>query len=105
MISLLNPTSLILGIIAWALPIINIFKHKKYNNENWATLSIISMSTCAISIYFQLIYNNNLVVIGDLSALMDIIGTSMFLSSVLLIITIILNVTTLLIYRNKVRKQ
>ena len=45
-----------------------------------------------------------LVVIGDLSALMDIIGTSVFLSSVLLIITIILNVTTLLIYRNKTKK-
>lgn len=104
MFILLNPASLILGIIAWVLPIINIFKHKKNNNENWATLSIISMSTCAISICFQLIYNNHLVVIGDLSALMDIIGTSVFLSSVLLIITIILNVTTLFIYRNKAEK-
>ncbi|MDU5111045.1 MAG: hypothetical protein E6248_11395 [Clostridium sp.] len=104
MIILLNPVSLILGIIAWILPIINIIKYKKNNNENWATLSIVSMSACAISIYFQIIYSNYLVNIEDLSSLMDTIGTSVFMSSVLLIITIILNVATLLIYRNKAEK-
>lgn len=101
MITLFNPASLILGIIAWILPIINIIRYKKHNN-NWATLSIISLSACATSIYFQMIFSNHLVNIEDLSGLMDTIGTSVFMSSVLLIVTIILNVTTLFIYRNKV---
>lgn len=101
MITLLNPASLLLGLIAWILPIINIINHKKLNNKNWATLSVTSMSACAISIYFQILYNNHLVNINDWTAIMDTIGSSVFLSSALLVVTIILNIITLLMYRNK----
>ncbi len=101
MITLLNPASLLLGLIAWILPIVNIINHKKLNNKNWATLSMISMSACAVSIYFQILYNNHLVNINDWTAIMDTIGSSVFLSSALLVVTIILNIITLLMYRNK----
>lgn len=104
MITLLNPASLLLGLIAWILPIINIVKHKKLNNKNWATLSMTSMGACATSIYFQILYNNHLVNINDWTAIMDTIGSLVFVSSVLLVITIILNVITLLIYRDRTVK-
>lgn len=96
MITLFNFASLLFGLIAWILPIINIVNHKKLNNKNWANLSVISMGACATSIYFQLLYNNHLVNINDWTAIMDIIDSSVFLSSTLLIVTIILNIITLL---------
>lgn len=101
MINLLNSASLLLGLIAWILPMINIVNYKKLNNKNWATLSVISIGACATSIYFQLLYNNHLVNINDWSAIMDIIGFSVFLSSALLIVTIILNIITLFMYHYK----
>lgn len=101
MISLLNPASLILGLIAWILPIINITKHKNQNHKNWATLSIMSMAACSLSLCFQIIYNNHLVNINDWTALMDITGSLVFVSLVLVIVTIILNVITLFMYRER----
>ncbi len=51
MITLLNFVSLILGLIAWILPIINII-NKKLNNKNWANLSVISIGgLCYFNIF------------------------------------------------------
>jgi cytochrome c oxidase subunit 4 len=96
MIIFLNLGSLILGLAAWILPVINIFKYKKC--DKWYVLSIISISFCALSIFFQLYYQNYLVKIDDLPALMDTIATSSFLSAVLLFVTIILNGINLTIF-------
>ncbi|MBU5257147.1 hypothetical protein KQI04_13050 [Tissierella praeacuta] len=101
MMVLLNVGSLVLGLIAWILPIINLVKSEKNNHDNWATLSVISISSCAISLCFQIFYNNHLVKIADWSALMDTIGAVSFVSAVLLTVTIILNVITLVIYGNR----
>lgn len=98
MVSFLMLSSLVLGLIAWILPIINLMQFKKNKNRNWATLSILSISACAISLYFQIFYNNYLVEIWDVSALMDTTGASAFLSAVLMIVTIILNAINLIIY-------
>lgn len=99
MISFLMPGSLVLGLIAWMLPVINLTLLKKHENRNWAILSILSISACAISLCFQIFYNNYLVKIGDWSALMDTTGATAFVSSVILVVTIILNAITLIIYR------
>ncbi|WP_326909907.1 hypothetical protein [Sedimentibacter sp. MB31-C6] len=98
MISFLMLGSLVLGLIAWILPVINIMRFKKSNNNNWVILSFLSISACAITLYFQILYNNYLVEIWDASALMDTTGASTFLSVVLLVVTIILNVITMIIY-------
>ena len=105
MIGLLNLGSLVLGLIAWGLPAIALMRYKKGDDRNWATLSIISISACAISLCFQTLYNNYLVKIEDLSALMDTIGTVAFLSVVLLVVTIVLNIITLIVYRDRTAKQ
>ena len=95
MVSFLMLGSLVLGLISWILPVLSITKY----NKNWATYSIISMSSCSIALAFQILYSNHMVRIGDLAALMDTSGTSAVLSVILLIISIILNILSL-IYNN-----
>jgi cytochrome c oxidase subunit 4 len=101
---LLNIGSLVLGIIAWIFPVVNLMQHKKHEHRNWIVLSIMSISACAISLYLQLFYNYHLVKSADWSALMDTTGAVVFVSAVLVIITIILNVITLIIYRDRTVK-
>lgn len=101
MIILLNPASLILGLIAWIIPVISIIQHKKHNNNNWGILSIMSMIACATSLFFQIFYVNHLVKIEDWTAIMDTIGAVVFAAGTLLVITIVLNVITIFIYGNK----
>ncbi|MBS4220271.1 hypothetical protein KHA96_18375 [Bacillus sp. FJAT-49711] len=90
----LNIGSLVLGLIAWILPVMNLVHHRKQENKKWIVFSIISTSACAISICFQIFYNYHLVKIEDWSALMDTIGAVAFASAFLIIVTILLNALT-----------
>jgi cytochrome c oxidase subunit 4 len=99
-----NVGSLLLGLISWLFPIISIISYRRGNQKNWITLSILSMSACIISLWFQIIYNNYLVKIEDWSALMDTTGALVFVSAVLIIITIILNIINLFLYKNRLSK-
>lgn len=101
MIILLNPASLLLGLIAWILPIISLMQYKENKNKSWIILSIISISSCVISLFLQSIYNNHLVQINDWSALMDTTDALVFVSAVLIVVTIILNTVTTFIYYKK----
>lgn len=100
MVGLLNLGSLVLGLIAWTLPVVNLFRSKKHDHKNWGMFSIMSISACAISLCFQIFYNYHLVMIEDWGALMDTMGGVVFAATVLLIVTIILNVINLNVYRN-----
>lgn len=104
MIGWLNVGSLVLGLIAWLLPVVNLVGYIIGKQRNWAILSILSISACAISLCFQIFYNNHLVKIEDWSALMDTTGAVAILSAVLLVVTIILNAITLVVYRDKTAK-
>jgi len=104
MIGLLNLGSLVLGLMAWILPVVNLMRYTKHDNRNWVTLSIMSISACAISLYFQIYYGYYLIKLEDWSALMDTQGTVAFVASVLLIVTLILNAITLIVYRNSLVK-
>lgn len=98
MVSFLMLGSLILGLISWILPSLNIVK----NNKNWALYSIISLSACSIALAFQISYSNLMVKIGDISALMDTSGTSALLSLILLLVAVTLNMISLMKYYRKV---
>jgi biotin transporter BioY len=100
----LNIGSLMLGLIAWILPVVNLLRDKKREKKKWIRLSLISVSTCAISICFQIFYIYYLVKIEDWSALMDTIGAMAFASAVLIIVTIILNAFTIILYRERTAK-
>lgn len=104
MISLLNPASLVLGLIAWVLPIVNLMLYKKHFHWHWPAVSVLSISSCAISLCLQIFYNNYLVKIADWSALLDTTDAVVFAAVVLLIVTITLNVITLLVYYDRTAK-
>lgn len=101
MVTFLNLGSLILGLIAWALPSVGIGRYKKGNHKNWALFPFASMSACAVSICFQLMYQNHLVKIEDISAIYDTTGASATLSLILLISTFVLNLINLFIYHER----
>lgn len=105
MVGLLNLGSLVLGIIAWILPVVNLLQYKKHDQWNGAVLSIMSICACAISLCFQIFYTKHLVEIEDWSALMDTAGTMAFVAAVLVIVTIILNAITLIVYRNRTENE
>lgn len=56
---LLNVGSLVLGLIAWILPLVNIIRRDKDNNKSWPWLSIASLNACTVSLWFQIIYNRS----------------------------------------------
>jgi cytochrome c oxidase subunit 4 len=100
-VGLFNVGSIALGLVAWMLPIVSLMRFKKKNNDNWAILSIMSISACAVSLFFQINYNNHLVRIEDWSALMDTTGAVVFVSGVLLVVTLLLNLVTVVVYRTE----
>jgi len=101
MIVWLNLGSLVLGLIAWILPVVNLLRYGKHDHRNWTTLSITSISACAISLCFQIFEINHRVKVEDWSALMDTMNAVAFVSATLLVVTIILNVITLIVYRDR----
>ncbi|WP_343379293.1 hypothetical protein [Candidatus Bathycorpusculum sp.] len=95
----LNLGSLLLGLVAWLLPLINLVIGNKAKNKNWAVLSVASVSACAVSLCMQLFEQGSMVQAKDWSALMDTANAVVNVSLVLLVVTITLNVITLVVYR------
>ncbi len=101
----LNVGSLILGFIAWILPVVNLMQRHKTDNGNWAILTAASITACAVSLCLQLFYTNHLVTIEDWSALMDTSGAVASVATFLLVVTIILNVISFITYYEKTAKD
>jgi cytochrome c oxidase subunit 4 len=101
MVGLLNLGSLVLGLIAWILPVVNLMRYGKRDHRDWIVLAIMSISACAISLCSQILYQYHLVRIGDWSALMDTTAAAAFVSTTLLAVTIALNAMTLIVYRDR----
>jgi len=101
---LLHLGSLVLGIIAWILPAVNLMRYKGQNHNSWVIFSIMSISACAISLCFQIVNTYHLVKIEDWAALLDTMGALVSVAAVLLIVTLILNTITLIVYRDRTAK-
>ena len=97
----LNLGSLVLGLIAWILPIVNLARLNKVENKNWNVYTVLSISACAISLFMQILYQNHLVNIEDWSAIMDTSHGVAVVSSALLAVTLVLNIITLVKYQKK----
>ena len=91
--------SLLLGLIAWALPVINIAGMGSVKNKYRAVFSMASLGACAISLFFQIVYQNYLVRIEDWSAIMDTSDALVRVAAGLLVITLALNVAALVVCR------
>ena len=101
MIVFFNLSSLMLGLCAWILPVVNIMRSGKNGHRDWVALCMISISACAISLCFQIFSLNQRVKVADWSALMDTMSGVACVSAVLLVVTIILNAITLNVYRDR----
>ncbi len=97
MVGFLMLGSLFLGLIAWILPVVSIIRYKKCNIIN-GLICLISLTACAVSLCFQIIYNYHLVKSEEWSSLLDTSGGSVMASVILLIVTIILNIAVLFTY-------
>ncbi|MCG8483035.1 MAG: hypothetical protein MJA31_06970 [Clostridia bacterium] len=100
--SLLNLGSIIFGLIACILPIINLMQLNQPNQKKWIIFSVTSLSSCSISLSMQIFYTKYLVSIEDWSALMDTSNAVALAAVILLIVTILLNALTLVYYRQKI---
>ena len=85
-----NLTSILLGLLAWALPIL--YLRVKKRRELFCCGSF---AACALSLLFQLREVMDRTNIGDLSAIMDTINAVNFCAAVLMTVTLILNLIAL----------
>lgn len=99
----LNFGSLVLGAVAWILPAINLYRYDK-RSRNWVTISFVSISACSVSLFFQILSFYKRVMAEDWSALMDTVSVIASVPAIMLIGTIILNVITFYIYRDRAAK-
>ncbi|MBV1709396.1 MAG: hypothetical protein KMY54_06025 [Erysipelothrix sp.] len=97
----LNVGSLVLGLFAWTLPVISILIARKKKLNFWS-LTALSLIACAIAIFFQMLYNQHLIDIGDMSALLDTSKAVTYISGVLLVSTTILNAFNIGINNKKI---
>ena len=88
----LNLFSLILGLLAWVLPLVYLIKSKAKDSRKWSLYSTSSFTACILALLMQIIYQSHLVDVGDLSALMDTSSAVVTVSVFLIIVTVALNV-------------
>ena len=84
--------SIILGLGAWILPLINLMQQKYEKNFNGLNgyIPIISFTLCFISIYSQILLMKSY---GDeWTLVIDALGALSFVTPILIIVTVILNV-------------
>lgn len=95
----LTTGSILFGLIAVVIPIINLTREDKSKVNNLGLLSGISISSCAISLCMQIFYTNHLLSIEDFTAMMALLGIISKASLVLLLATIALNIITYMTYK------
>ncbi len=86
-----NLISLCLGLMGWAIPVVQMARLAKHKKGLGRFASILSMGACCLAIWFQICCNGHLVNIEDWSALMDTIAAVRSVSLFLLISTFLLN--------------
>lgn len=90
--------SLILGLAAWIIPFIAIRPAQK---KRIFSLSVLSLSACIISLTLQILEIRHRVNQADWSALMDTINMLSWVVVIFIIITIILNLIILNLWKSK----
>lgn len=94
-----NLTALILGLTSWGLAITGIFSHKK--EYNWKYYSIASLICCSAALFIPTLNTYLIMRFEHISTVEDIIGADCFASAVLLLGTVLFNVCSVLIHREK----
>ncbi|NLY38533.1 MAG: hypothetical protein GX044_04440 [Firmicutes bacterium] len=103
--ALLNLGSLVFGLMAWILPIVNLVLRDPAGHKGWAVFSVASSSACALALCLQIFYQNYLVRMEAWSALMDTSSAVALVSAILLLVTVLLNAVSIAIYRGRSARQ
>ncbi len=85
-----NLGSLILGAIAWLIPLFEISQLQKGHEPK--NHIIYSFTACSIALVFQLLEIRRYVIIQDISGIMDTVGAVSIVSFILVVITFVLNI-------------
>lgn len=88
---MLNLGSVVLGLIGWAIPVVQLRCMVKGKRGLGRYAHILSMGACGLAIWFQICYDEHLVRIGDWGALADTIGAARKVSVLLLVTTLLIN--------------
>lgn len=99
----LNLLAVLLGLIAWSLAVISIFSRKK--EYRWKYYSIFSLISCSISLHIPSLVTYLTMRFEYYSTVEDVIGAYYFGSAVLLLGTILFNICSVIIHRDKSEKQ
>lgn len=91
MMGLLNVGSLLFGLIAWILPVINLMRSDKSNLKKMMLFSLLSLISCLISLYMQILAKHYLLVIEDWAALLDTMYIFEIISGIVLVVSVTLN--------------
>ena len=87
----MNLASLGLGLAAWLLPLVAVALFKKARGRLSSVLTTVSALCCALSLYLQICYQNHLVEIEDISAVLDTSEPLVFVAGILVGVTAFLN--------------
>lgn len=101
MIAFLNVGSLLFGLLAWIVPVAGIGRYSKIDGKNKVYFSAFSFSACAVSLCMQIFEINERVKLQDWSALMDTSGSLVKVCTVLVVVTILLNLFALAVFQEK----
>lgn len=103
MYGLLNLGSLLLGLIAWSLPVAALsWAAVRTDGGRTRLFSAISLGSCAAALLLRVLYIGHLVMTADWTALLDTYQAVIFASVVLVLVTTVLN--ALLLYRKTARR-
>lgn len=86
----LDIASILLGLIAWILPLYHLSSSKK-SDLSLAQNTFLSFSACSVSLVLQFFHIATTVKNGDWSTLMDTSNTLALVAAIFVLVTIILN--------------
>lgn len=87
----MNLTSLGLGLAAWALPLAARALRKRAAGRLCPALVWASAAACGAALYLQICYQNHLVQIHDVGAILDTTDALVFVAGVLIAVTVMLD--------------
>jgi cytochrome c oxidase subunit 4 len=100
----LNFFSILLGVVAWALPLISLLNRIRASGWMGVALCALSLGSCSGSLYLQLLTVDRRVKLSDLAGLKDTLPVVLTACVILLAVTAVLNVIALIVHLVK-RKQ
>ena len=94
----MNLASLCLGVSAWGLPLAAFALRRKAGGRLCPALVWASAAACGAALYLQICYQNHLVQIHDVGAILDTTDALVFVAGVLLAVTLALDAFALAVW-------